>query len=178
MRKKNFLWKKRKNEFENIFYEGKEYKIYKYLCGEKLWIWELKKIQEEELVYTYQAWKESTQKKYKDFDDDQRREFQRFLNQKKRVSEHVVNMVSIIVTVLFTILIANGALDFFKTIRETKGALALCITLIIALIIVFPTISLVVKILNFVLLRAKSKAFFYEDYAQIFREQKLGGDSD
>lgn len=165
--------KQREKEFENIFDEKKEYKIYKYLCGKKIRNWKgiLSRkcciVEENELFHTYKEWEEHVWQKYKGLNNDQMREFQKFLNQKKRVESQVTKTKLIISTALFTLVLTNGASDFLKSSLNSQQILIIGIMLLIAGFISGVALIGVIWGLDYVMFNARLKELFYEDYMEI-----------
>lgn len=166
-----FLWKKRENEFSKEFYPKKERRIYQYLCGYRILFWQLK---EDELFHTYREWESYVKKKCRKFKLDQLREFQKFINHKKRVSDHVVKMLSIMVTAVITVFFSEGVIKFLKSACTEENILAVIIGGILAFIGLLIMCPIVIKVMDYIMLSARLEVLFYEDYQQIINEVMNG----
>lgn len=173
---------------------GKEYNIYKYLCGGMRHKWQEKKIAEERRFKTYSDWKEYVMACYKTSDLNELKEFYRYLKRGRRIEKSARGIPNGIILPLSVALITTIATDAswrnifsesLKVIRSfvdmygmsliagiisiVGGIIFLVCIILVVLVILVPIFFLIMKVLKTAISEGEIEAF-YEDYIEIVDE--------
>ena len=164
------FWIKRKDIFPTYFNDKYEYKTYKYLCGERIWLRICKKKRVRHLFERYIDWGNYVTTKYEIYNKESLKEFIKYLTHRKRINGHVIDVcakvLSALITVVFTYGIWNNIRDINFLTKDVISIIAGVIMLVIMFILLLKTILVV----HSLLLKPTLKKHFYEDYIEIIEQ--------
>ena len=173
---------------------GKEYNIYKYLCGGMRHKWQEKKIAEERRFKTYSDWKEYVMTCYKTNNLNELKEFYRYLKRGRRIEKSAKGIPNGIILPLCVALITTIATDaswrnmFGESLEVIRsfvdmhgmnlivgiisiilGIIPIVCIILVVLVILVPIFFLITKMFNTAISEGEIEAF-YEDYMEIIDE--------
>lgn len=169
------MWKlyiKKDDSFKDTFNDKYEYRIYKYLCGQKLWFWEYNVKKNNCLIDSYAEWEECITKKFKVKSKEYRKEFAKYLEYRDRMIEHVTNIYIIIVSALSAVIVTDGLWKNISSMDLLAKDFVSIISNSIMLLVLAVIFSVVIGMIHNVLFKPTLKKYFYEEYKRIIESIK------